>query len=81
MFSENIELVDRENKPVYKRQLSKLGEKGEGALNASPSPDFFEEEDEHPELDPADAKIRMQPEVLKEVIETTHEYMRMKSQK
>ena len=57
MFSENIELVDRENKPVYKRQLSKLGEKGEGALNASPSPDFFEEEDEHPELDPADAKI------------------------
>ena len=54
MMSENIELVDRDNRPVYKKQISRLGEKGERALQDSPG---FEEEDEHPDLDPADAKI------------------------
>jgi hypothetical protein len=78
MFDENIELVDRNNKPVYRKQLSRLGEKGERALQDSPGD--FEEEDEHPDLDPADAKIRMQPVVLKEVTEATNEYIRMKSQ-
>lgn len=57
MFSENIELVTRDNHPIYKKQMSRLGEKGERALQDSPGD--FEEEDEHPDLDPADAKIRM----------------------
>jgi hypothetical protein len=52
-------LVDRENRPVYRRQISSFGT---GTA-------FDEEEDEHPDLDPADAKIRMQPDMLKEVTE------------
>lgn len=44
---ENIQLVDRENRPVYRRQISSFGT----------GHDLDEDEDEHPDLDPADAKI------------------------
>lgn len=59
MLIENVQLVDNSGKPVYRRAVTNFG-----AGNA-----VDEDEDEHPELDPADAKIRMQPEMLKDVTE------------
>jgi hypothetical protein len=55
-------MIDRSNNPVYHRQLSSLVEGTE---------DF--DKDEHPDLDPADAKIRMQPGMLEEVTKAVTE--------
>jgi hypothetical protein len=49
---EQIRLVKPEsNEPVFKKQLSLIGEKGERAVNESPN------EEEHAEVDPADTKL------------------------
>jgi hypothetical protein len=47
MLNENVQLVDNAGKPVYRRQISSIGT---GNV-------IDEDEDEHPDLDPADAKI------------------------
>lgn len=49
---EQIRLVKPEsNEPIFKKQLTLLGEKGERAVNESPH------EEDHAEVDPADAKL------------------------
>ena len=56
MATSNIQLVDREDTPVYTRAMSFIGEKGDKAVKESP-----EFADEHPDFNIADAKVRMQP--------------------
>lgn len=49
---EKIRLVKPEsNEPVFKKQLSLIGEKGERAANESPN------DEEHAEVEPADTKL------------------------
>lgn len=70
MLNENVQLVDKSGKPVYRRQISSF------VTDAGMEEDY---EDEHPDLDPADAKIRMQPEMLKDVTEAVAAHNRQQN--
>jgi hypothetical protein len=51
---EQIQLVHREsNEPIFKKQLTLIGEKGDRAVNESPN------ELDHKDVDPADTKLRV----------------------
>lgn len=63
MAESNIQLVDRQNTPVYTRAMSLIGEKGDRAVSESPG--FA---DEHPDMEIEDAKVRMQPIDRKSVV-------------
>ena len=45
MLSENIGLVDKQGKTIYRRESMLIGEKGQRAMNESP---HFEEEEDVP---------------------------------
>jgi hypothetical protein len=44
ILSGDIALVDKQNKPVFRRSLSIIGEKGQRAMNESPHQDEVETE-------------------------------------
>jgi hypothetical protein len=54
MATSNIQLVDKEDTPLYTRAMSLIGEKGDRAVNESPG--FA---DEHPDFKIENAKVRM----------------------
>lgn len=90
ILSGDIALVNTQNKPVFRKSLTLIGEKGKRAVNESPN---FEDEHEDEVCEPEQARLvsniflfnplsplqRMQPSVISEISAGVHDYVRRNS--
>jgi len=74
MANKKIKLVHKDsNEPIYHRQTSMIGEKGDQALNESPCDDFEED------IEPHEAALEVDEKAFEEVDARVQEFIRSNS--
>lgn len=76
ILSGDIALVDKQNKPVFRKSLTLIAEKGKRVVNESPHEDDLEDE----MIEPEQARLRMQPSaVTDQYVEGVKDFVRRNS--
>lgn len=79
MRRDSIKLVHREsNEPVFKRETTQLGERGERALNESPN---AAHEESKMEIDPEEATLQVDSQAYEELNAQVKDFIRRNSMK
>jgi len=75
MKSDNIKLVHRDSKePIYRRETTLIGEKGDRALNESPG-----HEETPLDVDPEEAELQVDNEARVQIDKSVKDYIRRNS--
>lgn len=75
----NIRMVGKNNETLFKRQMTKIGEKGERAANESPDGTFIQFKDDEEDIDPLEAELDANERALENVAETVKNIARKNS--